>query len=372
MKVIFVNNYPMDGAWELWKKREFPAHHLWGATQLQEYGIDVDILPHEKFRFSKTLSNKIKLLGDLDQQIRILFRKPDYDLVYSAHDLTTSLLALLRSVGIFRKPVVAIMHRSFNDNFFGSLFVHLFVNKHDRLICLSSRIRDQLRDRFGVSEKKMCVIEWAIDLSFYKYESSNGASSTQYEATESRIFISVGKTGRDYQTLIEAFDGINYSLKIYGVEKNILPASDLPTNVTLPASEGKSNSFLPFDELLKEYQRAYVITIPLDIPPQKVDTVTLIGLTSLLEAMAMGKAVIMTRNRQIGIDVEKEGIGIFVEPGDVEGWKKAISYLGTHPEIALEMGHRARQLCEGKYDLKNFAAKLAGFLKETINTCTSI
>jgi glycosyltransferase involved in cell wall biosynthesis len=369
MKVILINNYSMDGAWELWKKKEFPAHHLWGATQLQEYGIDVDILPHEKFKFLKILSSKIKLLGDLDQQIRILFRRSDYDLVYSAHDLTTSLLAFLHSVGIFRKPMIAIMHRSFNDNLFSSLFVHFFVNKHDRLICLSSRIRDQLRDRFGVSEKKMCVIEWAIDLSFYKYDPSQETLLTQQETAKPRIFTSAGKTGRDYQTLIEAFDGINYPLKIYGIEKNALPVSDLPSNVTVPASLGEPNGFLPFDKLLEEYKQAYVIAIPLDIPQQRVDTVTLIGLTSLLEAMAMGKAVIMTRNRQIDIDVEKEGIGIFVESGDVEGWKQAISYLGTHPEIAAEMGYRARQLCEKKYSLENFTAQLADFLKETINTC---
>jgi glycosyltransferase involved in cell wall biosynthesis len=82
--------------------------------------------------------------------------------------------------------------------------------------------------------------------------------------------------------------------------------------------------------------------------------------------MAMGKAVIMTRNQQIDIDIEKEGIGIFVEPGDVEGWKQAIFYLLEHPQETEEMGNRARSLCENRYNLDEFSSKLSEVLKSVI------
>jgi len=77
----------------------------------------------------------------------------------------------------------------------------------------------------------------------------------------------------------------------------------------------------------------------------------------------MGKAVIMTRNRQIDIDIEKEGIGIFIKPGDVEGWKRAIYYLLEHPQETEEMGDRARSLCESRYNLEYFSSRLASILQ---------
>ena len=41
-----------------------------------------------------------------------------------------------------------------------------------------------------------------------------------------------------------------------------------------------------------------------------------------MDCLGIGKPVIMTKNPNIDIDIEKEGIGHWVEPGDVEEWKK--------------------------------------------------
>ena len=43
-----------------------------------------------------------------------------------------------------------------------------------------------------------------------------------------------------------------------------------------------------------------------------------------MDALGMGKPVIITRNLLIDSHVEKEGIGIWVKPGDIDGWKQAI------------------------------------------------
>ncbi|NEQ19020.1 MAG: glycosyltransferase family 4 protein [Microcoleus sp. SIO2G3] len=80
----------------------------------------------------------------------------------------------------------------------------------------------------------------------------------------------------------------------------------------------------------------------------------------------MGKAVVMTRTVEPCIDIEKEGIGIFVEQGDVQGWQEAISYLLEHPDETREMGKRGRRLCEEKYNLEVFTSRLSKLLKDAL------
>jgi len=101
------------------------------------------------------------------------------------------------------------------------------------------------------------------------------------------------------------------------------------------------------------YKDAYAIAIPLN------ETDALAGLTSLMDAMAMGRPVIMTRNPYVDIDIDALGIGIWVDTGDISGWKSAISKLLADPMMALEMGERARRLCEKGFNIRQFSKNLA-------------
>ena len=345
----------MDHAWELWKKKEYPGHHLWGATHFNKYGIDVDILPHEKYIFLKKMSSKIKVLGDLDQQLRILFKSSQYDILYSGHYFNTLLLAFMRSLGIFKKPVVAIAFQAFDKNIGTAILVNLLVKGHDKLICSSSGIRSQLKDKFDIPDEKLELLEWGVDLSLYKHKNYDNAYEVR--GSQTSFVLSAGKSYRDYNTLVQAFREINYTLKIFCSEGSAPTYFELPSNIELTYEA----SFL---ELLPEYEKAYAVAIPLDINPKT--SYNMIGQTSLLDAMAMAKAVIMTRNRYIDIDIEKEGIGIWVEPGDVKGWQQAIAYLLDHPQETEEMGKRAYHLCESKYNIEVFSSGLAKILKSVL------
>ncbi|MEQ8970044.1 MAG: glycosyltransferase family 4 protein [Coleofasciculus sp. C1-SOL-03] len=366
MKILFISSAAMDEAWQKWEQHNYPGHRLFGATELPKYGIDIDILPHEKYTKLKQISNQIKILGDLDQQLRILFQQSDYDLVYSGHDINIALLTFLRRFGLYRKPIVAIMHRSFKHNLWSRIYVDLFIKGKDRLICLSSVIRDRLRDWFGIPESKLVVLELGVDLAFYDLKQKDVQVEQNLSPdNQSQFILSLGKTYRDYNTLIQAFAHIHYPLKIYCSANSASTVANIPANVKLnyDPTDPANSAVLSFEQLVNEYTKAYAVAIPLDIPPERTDSVTLTGCMSLIEAMAMGKAVVMTRNRQFSLDVEKEGIGIYVEPGDARGWQKAISYLLDNPQETQEMGQRGRRLCETQYNLDYFGSKLAEELK---------
>ncbi|MFM6198189.1 MAG: glycosyltransferase, partial [Dolichospermum sp.] len=55
------------------------------------------------------------------------------------------------------------------------------------------------------------------------------------------------------------------------------------------------------------------------------------------------------------IKIEAEGIGIWVDNGDVEGWVHAMQYFEDYPQQAIDMGQRARKLAETRMNSLLFA-----------------
>lgn len=349
MKVLLINNYPMDHAWELWQNGEYPGQHLWGATHLEKHGIEVEIVPHQTSSLLNKIGRKIGLGDYLDQQLRILFSRADYDVVYSACQTNTFLLALLRSLKVFRKPLVALIHHPFGSTFKDSLFL----NGHDRLLCLSKKVMEPFLQESAIY-KKMDFIAWGADLPFY-----DAALQDIVPTANLPVIVSAGKTERDHDTLVRACLSIDCTLNLYCSATTAPTLTDLPDRITIHASDSAHNA-VSYQEILTAYRHAFAIAIPL------TKTHNLAGLTSLLDAMAVGKPVIMTRNKHIDLDIEKEGIGFWVEPEDVQGWQQAIAYLLAHPEEASAMGDRGRRLCEKKYNLDTFADTLAKTLHQVI------
>lgn len=94
------------------------------------------------------------------------------------------------------------------------------------------------------------------------------------------------------------------------------------------------------------------------VPLTKLGVTHLAGLTSLLDTMGMGKPIIMTRNSCIDIDIEAEGIGFWVELGDVTGWVKAMQWFEANPDSALAMGKKARELVDSHLNSRLFAEQV--------------
>ena len=86
------------------------------------------------------------------------------------------------------------------------------------------------------------------------------------------------------------------------------------------------------------------------------------GLTTLVEALALGTPVITTRNATFPYDVDKEGVGISVPYYDVDAWEHALRYLLEHPEETKKMGRNARALAERKFNLENTSKTIADAL----------
>ena len=107
MKILLLNNYPMDKAFSKYKQGQYPGHHLWGAAHLQSHGIETIIPP---FIGATTNSYLKRVAGGLGfrvdyirQQFDALRRSATVDIVYSACQNNTQLLAQLRRKQILKK-----------------------------------------------------------------------------------------------------------------------------------------------------------------------------------------------------------------------------------------------------------------------------
>lgn len=353
MKILFLNNYDMRIIHALWKAGEFPGHHLWGASHLHHHGVDLDVIEFERFPFFNNHWRVQRFLGlnqlsmrGLDQQLRTLYRF-DHDAIFSACQDHTFLLAKLRALGILRKPLVATIHhpipRGTVDRYFFS--------GHDRLICLSEKMRDSLLYDHDLNPNKVVKINWGVDLDFYGpyHDLPDLGQSLPH-------VISAGKSNRDFNVLVDAVRHLHCQLDIY-CSLNSRPSIDpLPDNVSVTVGSRGSNA-VSFPEMMEAYSKSQIIAIPLN------QANVLSGLTSLLDALAIGRPVIMTRSPYIDIDIEAAGVGIWVDPGDTAGWRSAISLLSSDFELRRDMGRRARQLCEDEYRIEKYSARLSEVFK---------
>lgn len=351
MRVFLVNNYSMEKAFLLWEKGVSGSHHVWGKVELDRRGkVDIILFPHEKFKFLNTIG-KLFGISHLDQQIRILAKMRDFDVIYAPYSLAnTKLLVLLKFFRLFRKPIVAVVHQPFlfsrSSNSLLRWISKKVLMQFESVVFLSEPLLNDTVTRLGISSSnrfQFSTAQWGPDRQFYK------RFNTDIPLEECNYVISAGHTDRDYETIIEAFRGINFHLKIFCTRNSMPKVDSLPPNVEI------HSDFIPYIELLNHYLYARVILIPLIYPKEKEGCQ---GMTGLQDVLAFNKPVIITENPYLNLNVETEGIGLMVAKRDVDGWREAINGLVHDWDRLKRMQSKTKEILEKKVNSEVFALKL--------------
>lgn len=356
-RIFLINNYSMERAYSLWEKGLSGSHHVWGKVELDQRGkVDMTVFPHEKHPFLNKLG-KIFGIGHLDQQVRILFNLRKFDILYSPYSKSnTKLLLFLKALGLFRKPIVVTIHQPFwrgrNENKFFRSYSRFYILNYTASIFLSEPLLDKTIKLLKIPEKdyknKFSLAQWGPDITYYERYCLKRKSFEECD-----FFISAGHTDRDFETLIEAFRGLDYKLKIFCTPNSIPKTVDIPPNVEVNWEVTLSFDLIPY------YQRSIAILIPLKYPMSKEGCQ---GMTSLQDVVSFGKPLIMTRNPCLNLDVEKEGIGYCVDMYDINGWKEKLKILKENKEIWLEMSNNSQSTFKDKFNSDIFAAQLENVL----------
>lgn len=222
----------------------------------------------------------------------------------------------------------------------------------DRIVLMSSAQRDYAVNGIGIPSGKIVLMRWPVDQLFWKSDPA-----------ETDMICTVGREMRDYDTFLKALEGLSIRCHIAaggraGDKKKDEWKKVLENGHTFPDTITTGN--VPYDQLRKLYARSRFVVIPL--LPTDTDN----GATTILEAMAMGKAVICTKTSGQR-DIIKDGQnGIFVPQGDVRALKHAIEYLWNNPQIAESMGKEGRKLIEEHHTLDGFLDNMRRLVEEVV------
>jgi glycosyltransferase involved in cell wall biosynthesis len=169
--------------------------------------------------------------------------------------------------------------------------------------------------------------------------------------------LAAGRTGRDFLSFGLAATQAGVAARIIGLPGPWCEARNrFSSKVQVQVPE--AGKVFDYPEMMAAHSAARAIAIPLE-----GSQVSLAGLTSLVDAMAIGRPVIMTRNPFIDLDIEAHGIGRWVDPGDVNGWAEALRWFDQNPDASQIMGQRARALVDGPHwNSLAFARRIEGLL----------
>jgi glycosyltransferase involved in cell wall biosynthesis len=172
---------------------------------------------------------------------------------------------------------------------------------------------------------------------------------------EEKTVLSVGRDpGRDFKTLIDAVKGTDIHLKLTAKPSQLEKLQPLPLNVTI-------HDFSP-DELIQEYAKAAIIMLPLK-PRHTNDSM---GCSTLVEAMAMGKAVVATNTTTMSSYITSGVNGVLVPESDVNTLRETLRSLHTDSSKRNMLGSAAREYVLKTCDASIFAHTLAGFFKQIV------
>jgi glycosyltransferase involved in cell wall biosynthesis len=334
--------------------------------------VDYDFMQRRAVPFARFVARRAGLVAG--QIAEMLLRRPSPRRICAWADRIGLPLALLYKVSRSRRDLVLVSAWLSIPK--KAVFLErLHVYSHLGAIINYSSVQMTIAARdLGVPEQKLHLAKQPVDDRFWRPEPT---------PTEPLLF-AVGWEARDYPTLIRAVDGLDVQVHIamgiaglssskletsaprgrtrFGVMKGTFSYEFHQRWLDRVAEEGlppnvEISQQLSAPELRALYARCRFVVIPL----LNVDSDC--GVTSITEAMAMGKAVVLSRTRGQA-DIVEDGVhGVYVEPGDPMALREAIEHLESHPEEAERMGRAGRQAVERHYALDKYVAQVADIIR---------
>ena len=324
------------------------------ARALDADVIDADYLERRARPVPRALGRQLDIVEG--QVLEAFFDRRRYRHVVAWADRIGVELALLFKIARSRRDLVLVSNWLMGPS--KRRFLGLGVQSHLGTIIGYGSVQLELAaEKYSLPREKLHVALQPVDERFWQ---------PQEEASESLI-CSVGCISgfRDYQTLVAAVRELPVRAELAvgslilsadrreqraEIFRTAIPPNELPPNVSYQLD-------MPPTALRELYARSRFVVMPLE------DVDFDAGVTSITEAMAMGKAVIVTRNRG-QVDVVRDNVdGLYVPPRDPRALREAIEHLLTNPDEARRMGAAGRQAVLDRHRLDDYTARVASIIR---------
>lgn len=272
-------------------------------------------------------------------------RRNEYDVIFSNSESVSIPLAFLLKRHHKRPRHVLIGHRLTPPKkrpFFRALHPQM-----DAIFVYSEVQREYAIHQLGIPAERLHLIPFHADQRFYR-------PIAQSHDAPDNLISGAGLEWRDYPTLIEAVRGLDVELRLgaaspWSKHRNETEDMSLPPNV-------KAQRYDYF-ALRQLYADSRFIVVPL------YENDFQAGITTILEGMAMGKAVISTRTQGSANAIRHGENGLLLPPGDTKAWRSAIQELLTDRARTEQMGQVGRMDIERGMGLEHWVDRIANVIQ---------
>jgi glycosyltransferase involved in cell wall biosynthesis len=212
----------------------------------------------------------------------------------------------------------------------------------DRYIVYCSAQADFVRTTLGVSADRIVLSTFMVDTEFFRPD--------RVAVDTARMICSAGLERRDYPTFMDAVDGLDVDVVIAAASPWSKQA-DSSTQRPLPGNVEVRR--LSLFELRELYATSMVVVMPL------LDVDFQAGITTILEAMSMGRAVVCTRTPGQTDTIRDDVTGVYVPPGDAAALRSAVTRLLVDHAAARRLGDNAREWAVEHADIDVYARRLS-------------
>jgi len=283
-------------------------------------------------------------------------RASNYDAVYCDSEHIGFPLAYLLARQARRPRLTMIAHRLTPAKKRLTVRALRLQRKIDRII-LHSPAQVALAHSLGFPPDAVELVPYQADADFWRAD----------VLAQPTLISSAGQEFRDYLTILRAVDGLAAPVRIalgsnWSTRTSNFSEADVPSNTTI--------RWHSYRDLRQMYAESRVFVMPLH------DSDFQAGISSVLEAMAMSKPVIITRTKgltgvvtgslmrdgalhDIGEHAWGEPTGMYVPAGDAAAMRAAIAWMLDHPDDAARMGAAGRRHVEAAFTLPRFAERVA-------------
>jgi hypothetical protein len=301
-------------------KTEYRIFSNDGVTNSPTWDATVSMLP-----FGMEESGPARLRTALRNAAIALSAASDRDILVltDSHNLSSSVCGLLRNFKshgptIIRTDPLIVSPPNGLLRGTKARYLRAALRSVTRLVVWSPAVIDRYSESLSIPRDKMIA---------QRFHHTLGGFGRIRPAVGEYIF-SGGDSLRDYATLFDAVRGLKVPV-VVATRLKLSPSIQVPDNVTVKAVS-------PFD-FLRLMAESRMVVFPL-----RLDMLRTTGQQSYLNAMALGKAVIVTDTIDAPFYIEHRKTGLLVPSGDAARLREAITELLDRPDLARLMGEAAR------------------------------
>jgi glycosyltransferase involved in cell wall biosynthesis len=308
--------------------------------------------------------HRVAKVSDLRKGVRTLSQEHNVDLIH-AHNPRFALLSLL---AFTHKPLICEIHAITSVSWPKHLVNRLVYRSSDRIIVLADSAKEEAVRRYKISPDKIEVIYNGIETGKFK-PSGKGALIRKKHGI-------IGKSVIGYIGTFYEWQGVEDLVRAFS-----LVAKEKPEVRLLLVGDGPD-----FERIKKIIDGLHIgdkviltsLVPPAEVPhyfeaidvfviarPSTISTQTAVPL-KLMEAMAMGKAIIATNVKGLSEVVEDRVNGLLIQPGNVEELAGKVLELLVDEPLRRKIGSKAREQAAREFSWSRSAEKVLKLYEETL------